>query len=258
MLERSIRFYTQQTWPEKELVIVTDGPSQLRHSILRHVDSLGRTDVRCVFVDSPSTVGHLRNVSVEAASGEILCQWDDDDCYHPRRLEVQANHMTESRAEVSFLYDQLHYFEDTGELFWVDWSRQRTNAADQGAPGTLMCRKTVGLRYPAEGRWSSLGEDAVVQVELYRRCKVVGLRGEGFLYTYVYHGQNSFDRQHHRMIVDRMSFGPESIEAKRDLISKLVSEYLPYDVRSLSCKGGSRIDLHALEIPAGDEQEHHP
>jgi hypothetical protein len=30
--------------------------------------------------------------------GAIICQWDDDDCYHPERLAVQLAHMLEGNA----------------------------------------------------------------------------------------------------------------------------------------------------------------
>src|SRR5579859_5117627 len=187
MLRRSIAFYLRQSWPDKELIIVSNGPPEAQDSIAAHVQRLQRPDIRCLFVQGEATLGHLRNLSVEAAAGDVLCQWDDDDFNHPLRLQTQLEHLNENGAEVSFFYDQLHYFADSGELYWTDWSAQRSQWPDQGAAQTIMWRKPVNVHYPAEGEYANRDEDAVVQLELHRRCKVAGLREAGYLYTYVYH-----------------------------------------------------------------------
>ncbi len=249
MLRRSISFFARQTWAAKELMIVNDGDAETRRSILAHVEGLRRTDIRCVFVDSGATLGRLRNVSVAEASGDVLCQWDDDDYYHPRRLAAQIDHLRESDAEASFFYDVLNYFADTGELFWTDWSRQRTRSPDRGHPGTLMCTRSVNLRYPVEGKTASRGEDAVVQLEVYRRHKVVGLRNAGFLYTYVYHGANTLERSHHRLIVDWMGFRSDFVQANLEALSRHLSEYFPSPLSSISCKDGPRIPLPPAARP---------
>jgi glycosyltransferase involved in cell wall biosynthesis len=33
------------------------------------------------------TLGSLRNLDIEMAQGEYVCQWDDDDWYHAGRIE---------------------------------------------------------------------------------------------------------------------------------------------------------------------------
>jgi glycosyltransferase involved in cell wall biosynthesis len=243
MLKRSISFYLNQTWPEKELVIVSNGPVEVQRSIAAHVAELGRPDIRCVFLQSEETLGHLRNLSIDAASGDVLCQWDDDDLYHPRRLETQLRHMNENGAEVSFFYDQLHYFADSGELYWTDWSAQRSQWPDHGAAMSIMWKRPVNVRYPADGEYANRGEDAIVQIELHQRCKVAGVRGAGFLYTYVYHGANTYDRDHHRFIIERMSLGSDFLEAHRAELARHLSEYFPFPLTAISSRDGRKIEL---------------
>ena len=59
------------------------------------------------------TLGELRNFSVQLARYPLVCQWDDDDLYHPRRLETQFAYLKIHCADFCFLTDQLHFFEDT-------------------------------------------------------------------------------------------------------------------------------------------------
>jgi len=249
MLKKSIAYFLEQSWKHKELVVVNDGPMDVQKEIASYIDELKRSDIRCVFLARVHSVGYLRNVSVESAKGEVLCQWDDDDYYHPRRLESQFACMEQNSAEACFLYDQLHYFTDTNELFWTDWSFQRSDHMDAGAPGTLMCRRRVLPKYIPEGKGSSLGEDAIVQIELYRTSKVIGLKDHGFLYTYVYHGMNSFARDHHRMIVDWMSFPNSWVEARVEELTRRLLEYFPSRITSVSCRGGIKLPLRARPSP---------
>lgn len=249
MLKRSIAYYLKQSWPNKELIVVNDGVPELQDAIRSHVDDLKRQDIRYIFHPTRLTLGHLRNISVKAASGDVLCQWDDDDFYHPHRLEKQFSHMKGCNADASFFFDVFNYFADSRELFWTDWSFQRTQAPDLGHPGTLMCRRSVSLQYPMDGESAVRGEDAVVQIDLYRRCKVVGLREAGFLYTYVYHGMNTFERSHHRMIVDWMGFSAEYVRPRLESAFRHLSEYFPYALPPLSCRGGMKLEL--LPSPAG-------
>ena len=67
-----------QTWSNKELIIVCDaGADELR--------GLVASDIQVKFIEAPSglSLGELRNISIAQASGDFVCQWDDDDLYAP-------------------------------------------------------------------------------------------------------------------------------------------------------------------------------
>src|SRR5947208_1986853 len=96
LCKRSIACYCRQTYPNKELIVVSNGTSEYRRQLATHVRRLRRKDVRCVFLDGGDwNLGRLRNQTLDHARGDILCQWDDDDMYHPLRLECQVQTLEE-------------------------------------------------------------------------------------------------------------------------------------------------------------------
>jgi len=199
LARQSIRSFAQQTYPNRELVIVTDGTAAFRSALERYVQWLGLENVRFVLPGGPRrTLGALRNLAMEAASGELLCQWDDDDSNHPERLMVQAQHLLQNNAGASFFTDHLQLIEEKRALCWIDWAAHvETPGPDHLFPGSLMMRRAAPVRYPESGQYSRQGEDSVLLYDLHRHVDVKPLRGKGHLYLYRYHGRNTFSRDHH-------------------------------------------------------------
>jgi glycosyltransferase involved in cell wall biosynthesis len=198
----AIRSYAEQTYPNRELVIVTDGEASFRSALTHYVEDLGIAGVRLIDPGSTGlTLGALRNISLDAAHGDILCQWDDDDYSHPERLAVQARHMTALGACASFFTDHLQYFEPEAFLSWIDWS---VDGQKQGiwqlAPGTLMMYRDARFRYPETGPDARRGEDWLFMEALYAAVPVAALKGAGHLYLYRYHGRNTHSREHHQNV----------------------------------------------------------
>ena len=198
MLERSIAAYCAQTHPDKELVIVTDGPSQAVDALVR---SLNRADVRLVRCDERHSLGKLRNVSCEAASGAYLCQWDDDDIYHPRRLEEQYGELIRGQATSLYLEDTLQFIASSRRLYWLNWRATEARAH----PGTLLCRRSAQPRYPESGESAERGEDLAVCLELQRSSGFATLAGKPHLYVYVTHDVNKYPRTHHEMLAEQLA-----------------------------------------------------
>jgi hypothetical protein len=112
-----------------------------------------------------------------------------------------------------------------------------------------MCKASSQVCYPTTGPEASRGEDAAAQIELYRRCSVIGLRHAGYLFTYVYHGGNTFERAHHRMIVDWMAMDQENARPHRETLVRHLDEYLPVTIDRLSLKNGQRMELRSGPRP---------
>jgi glycosyltransferase involved in cell wall biosynthesis len=70
--------YEKQDYPFRELVVVDSSPREGRWPA-------GVEVVRCA---PGTTVGRKRNLAVEAAHGDVLAFFDDDDWQHPRRLSL--------------------------------------------------------------------------------------------------------------------------------------------------------------------------
>jgi glycosyltransferase involved in cell wall biosynthesis len=200
--QRSVAAFCRQTHRNSELVIVLDrGSIGSRSAIVAFVESLGRRDIRIVDPPTNRTLGALRNVSVESARGDVLCQWDDDDLHHPQRIERQLEALVAAGGESVHLEEVMQYFEDSRTLYCTQW--RATEA--KGLPGTVMCRRSAPIRYPEAGADSQHGEDLAVSLQLQQHGGFHALAGAPHLYVYVSHGANTWADDHHWMLARELS-----------------------------------------------------
>lgn len=200
LLKQAIDCYCVQTYANRELLIVTDGPDRYRDAIARHLRGLGRSDIRLEWIEGgPYTLGEMRNFSLDAMRGDAFCVWDDDDLYHPERVSRQLEHLSSAKAGASFFTDQLQFHYRERRLRWVDWTRGGVlRGRAELIPGTLMSWRDARFRYPESGADSRRGEDsALLEQLLAQGVRVEGLGGAGYLFVYTYHGKNTFPEEHH-------------------------------------------------------------
>ena len=207
LLKRSIAAYCRQTHGRKELVVVINGgtPSG-RRTVLDYLQSLDRDDIRPVTVDEQRTVGDYRNISLEHAVGDVLCQWDDDDLYHPERIARQLAALVADDDDANLLRHVLKFFPQSRELYWTNW--QATEGG--GHAGSLMVKRSVPLRYlpihyPPEGPSDRRGEDLAAVLFLKEHCRVGYLADMPYLFIYVSHGTNLWPDAFHRMLATELS-----------------------------------------------------
>ena len=182
-------------------MVLSGGIEAVHDAIREHVKSLGRDDIR-VFTQPPDwNLGQLRNFSVQCATGDMLCHWDDDDLYHPERLERQLSLLVEGDFEAVYLQDVMQHFPRARLLYWTNW--RATEAAAH--PATLMVRREVAIRYPTEGGTARLGEDSEAARALIARGRVAYVSGMPHLYVYTSHGVNSWPEEHHLMLAEKLS-----------------------------------------------------
>jgi len=237
LLELALGDFAVQTYDDAELVIVHDGDTQFDARVRALAQRHPARRIRVHAAEPGASLGTLRNLSVELAEVELVCQWDDDDRYHPLRLELQLAALREQRAEFCFLADQLHWFARAGELYWDDWDLEPYPF--NFVQGTLLGRKATMPRYPELAR----GEDTGLVLEIVRNGSgIARLRDRGWAYVYVYHGANVFPAEHHAAIsrLKRYS-GARLLARERELRARL-AEYapplgqvrMPYDAGVLS------------------------
>jgi glycosyltransferase involved in cell wall biosynthesis len=176
----AIAAFLRQTYRQRELVIVDDGPDD---ALARYVQALGRPEIRMLRLpDEGATLGELRNRAVDHARGAYVAQWDDDDLADPQRLECQYQVLRQTGARACLL----------GR--WMMWWPERQRLAISPArpwEGSLLCEKAAMPRYPTIRR----GEDTPVVEQLLRTARVATIDLPR-LYTYVVHGANTFDAGH--------------------------------------------------------------
>jgi glycosyltransferase involved in cell wall biosynthesis len=222
-LERAVADFARQTERDRELVVVHDGGAAF-HEGVETVARASEGAIRVVrLASSPrQPLGALRNAAVDSAQGQYLCQWDDDDRYHPRRLEVQLEALRAEACDASVLADQLHFFADVREMYWDDWDTQPSPL--NFVPGTLLARRDAIERYPHEAR----GEDTGLAVAMLRAGRrFARVRERGYLYVYVFDGRNSFDQAHHAAISLYHRFGGARLLRLESALRRHVAEYDP-------------------------------
>ena len=86
LLSRAIGSARSQTWPRIELVVVDDGSTDGTRDWIGSLQGDGPPLLYC---RNETTLGPCaaRNRGIREAQGEFICLLDDDDAFHPRRIE---------------------------------------------------------------------------------------------------------------------------------------------------------------------------
>jgi glycosyltransferase involved in cell wall biosynthesis len=215
--------FARQTERDRELVVVHDGGTAFHEYVMAMALRHDAAAIRVIqFPASGAPLGALRNASLEAARGDYVCQWDDDDRHHPRRLEVQMEVLRATQSDASVLADQLHLFAESREMYWDDWY----DAAHplNFVPGTLLARRDALVAYPEVRR----GEDTgLVAAMLRAQRSFARIREQGYLYVYVFHGGNTFDEVHHAAISLHHRFPGARLVCLESELRRRVAEYDP-------------------------------
>jgi len=218
----SYRCYCNQTYENKELVIVTDGEPQYQQQLQRYIDESGRSDVRLITLQERLPLGALRNISLDAADGDLICQWDDDDLYHSTRLEEQIKDMIQKSADISYLSDQFQLFINERIMYWCDWEKCKDPLSSM-IPGTLLARKKSLPYYKPEMKNS---EDAVLRGQLIASgASITSLSGKGYLYIYTFHGKNTFEHIHHDGITIWAGLSGKELRERASIIESTLGDY---------------------------------
>jgi glycosyltransferase involved in cell wall biosynthesis len=184
LCRRAVQCYLDQTYPHKELVVVDDGVTDLA-SVLAEVPS---NELRYIKLErKPSNVlGTLRNVSLGAASGEFVAQWDDDDWYHPDRLTRQIAALADGHDACCLTATLMHV--NSGKYFLHPYAGYLRG----GVPGTIVHRNTGGVSYPEVRR----AEDDVY-LNYWRNQRYVELPASDMhLFIRCFHGGNTWELEH--------------------------------------------------------------
>jgi glycosyltransferase involved in cell wall biosynthesis len=212
---RSIEDFCNQSYCRKRLFIITNGgTARDTRRLVDHVESLGRDDIHIALLDDGLNLGQLRNASLDLATSDIICQWDDDDRFHPLRLETQAAYLEGHNLEVVYLQDVMQYFPQESRLYWTNWRA----TPDGGHPGTLMARRLGHVRYPTAPGQASHGEDSILAQLLIKRGGVGYISGQAHLFIYVSHGGNSWHDGHHLMLRSELSISTALLKRREPMI----------------------------------------
>lgn len=197
-LRRSVLYFLNQTFHDAELVIVY-GIDDIESS--RFLATLNNPRIRAVAAphDQGLSLGDLRNWGIQAARGEFVAIWDDDDYHAPNRLDRQFSKIVETGKDSCFL------------LRWTVYDSLENRSYithPRNCEGTMVCRKSVIPIYPSVNK----AEDTALMLMLEARDSIISL-DEPALYVYVAHANNTWERSH---FVDRVMKNADELSLQQN------------------------------------------
>jgi glycosyltransferase involved in cell wall biosynthesis len=179
MARIAVRCFLNQTWPNKQLVIINHGKYTLAN---------GDPRVKEVKLDRPEdmTLGDLRNRSIDESEGDWLIQWDDDDWHHPGRIEAQME-FARHDALVTFLWQiRLNLLNETA--FY--------DRMDDGQHMSILFSRKLSYRYmPLDIREDTEFKRNFKSVHAIDNS-VLNPRHDPLMYVRTFHGNNIWDVSH--------------------------------------------------------------
>jgi glycosyltransferase involved in cell wall biosynthesis len=139
-VSQAIKYFLRQDYPYRELIIVDDGIDTVRDLTLEN------PRIRYLCLDHKLTIGAKRNLACQAASGEIIVHWDDDDWMADWRLSYQVKYLLRRRADICGL-NKVFYYDQSSKQAWQHICSQR-RSKPWVAGGTLCYTQTFWQTNP--------------------------------------------------------------------------------------------------------------
>lgn len=108
---RAIRYFQRQDYPERELLILDDGSEPVGDL------ATGDPRIRYMRLAGRQVLGAKRNLACEAARGELIVHWDDDDWQAAWRLSYQVAQLQGAGADVCGV-DRVWYYQPATGRGW--------------------------------------------------------------------------------------------------------------------------------------------
>lgn len=184
LAKRAIQCFLNQSYSNKELVILDDGEEDYSSAI----QNIPSDQVKYIKIEKEPdfVLGKLRNRILDEADGEYLIQWDDDDWYHPDRVKIQAEVLSSGYDACCLSAALMHL--DTPRYL----EHPYVGYLPDGIPGSIMHRRNKEIRYPETRR----SEDTVYLKE-WMKLRYKKLSPDyNHLFLRAYHGNNTWEREH--------------------------------------------------------------
>ncbi len=184
-LPQAVKYFLRQDYPNRELIIVDDGTDPVEDLIPKG------PHIQPIRLPRKQSIGAKRNLACEAANGEIILCWDDDDWYAQDRISYQVTPLLEEKADLTGLDSILLLDLATGQ-FWSCTPELHRRMFYQGiVSGTLAFWKKFwqqGARFPHK----SIAEDAAFHKMLIQRGARMKRLSNNGAFVYIRHGANSW------------------------------------------------------------------
>ncbi len=180
LAQLSVHCFKNQSYPNRELIIVDDGPDDRLHDWVKRLQEPRIRFFR--LPDEGKNLGELRNYALAQAQGSYLAQWDDDDFSAPLRLELQMAAIQMYRVDTCLL---------NREMIWLPTLPSLAKSAYRLWEGSALVPTSAVSQYPQTRQ----GEDTAVIEKVILNTNTI-LLDMPHLYLYIFHGHNTFDEDH--------------------------------------------------------------
>lgn len=183
-VKRSLLSYSRQTYNNTELIILDDGKEDLAPLL----DDFPADRVKYLKIEKKpeNVLGYLRNITLEESSGDFICQWDDDDWYHPDRIHTQVEILQQGYDACCLSSTLMHLDVEPFN------NHPYISLFHDGTPGSNMHRRNDLIRYPALRR----AEDNIYMKEWTQKRFTKLPKNYAHLFIRCFHGTNTWDMKH--------------------------------------------------------------
>jgi glycosyltransferase involved in cell wall biosynthesis len=190
-LKRAISYFNAQSYPNKELIIISKEYEQAYQDI---ITTGSQSEIKYYYCNhlNDLTLGDLRNMAINKASGEYVCIWDDDDWFHYERIKIQIDECIKNKKSGSV----LPYY-----LLYDNLNREAYMSIMLTPPASVLCKRSLINESISYLRLNK-GEDTSFVKDLNRENALFPLINP-LLYIYVFHGANTWDHQHFKKLCSR-------------------------------------------------------
>lgn len=223
LLQRAILNFTEQTYADKELVVVVDQATDFAGTVQAFVDERVHADnVHVLSRQARSQIDGLVQAAV-FASGAVLTLWDDDNLNHPGRLEYQVAAQARFPQGVTVLAWGMYYFYGDAQLMVVSEGKPHVPAGQRYLPSTIMAFRRF---FPVmDGSVRSKPAEQMLNVTARAGRKVVPLAGNPFMHCVGVTHDNLRGYENHRRMAQERAWDATRVSRDRDSIETALTAY---------------------------------
>ena len=186
ILKTAIDCFNNQTYENKELILVTDE----KNPHLEILETFVGDNIKLFKAPHGSIMGTLRNISVKNANGEYIATWDDDDIHHKDRLTTQYRAIIRSNKQCCFLKRVL--INDTVG------KKKGISKIGRAIDASMLALKSEMPKYDIS---KSIAEDVPIRNFFIKNEKII-IIDEPQLYIHNIHGDNTCEYIHMKTMID--------------------------------------------------------
>jgi glycosyltransferase involved in cell wall biosynthesis len=218
-LKKTINQFINQTYPNKELIILSRKFDPNYESIVSKHKKEHKITYLWIDTLFDLTLGDLRNHAIEKSNGDYWCVWDDDDWHHNKRIEIQMKEMLLNAKDGTALTHTI-LFDKKKKIAYLSFQSIFSFS--------IMCKKSrvnANLKYPSINR----GEDMAFLQMAYNQNILFPLV-KPMLYIYICHTGNSMSRAHFEYF---FSLSNQLSPRASKMIFDIVCNKIPYNKASV-------------------------